>query len=104
MRKELLIPFDAPLNAQDTETQTYGCRQNNPNICGNNSLPNICAFVCEDGICKKTIKSLEKTISGLKRKPKPLNYRLYKQNQYRRNIEFVLILRPNKLLVRNILY
>ena len=24
MRKELLIPFDAPLNAQDTETQTYG--------------------------------------------------------------------------------
>lgn len=45
MRKELLIPFDAPLNAQDTETQTYGCRQNNPNICGNNSLPDICAFV-----------------------------------------------------------
>lgn len=33
MNKELLIPFDAPLNKKDTEAQTYGCRQNNPNIC-----------------------------------------------------------------------
>ena len=48
MNKELIIPFDAPLNEKDTESQTYGCRQNNPNICGNNSLPGICAFVCED--------------------------------------------------------
>lgn len=30
------VPFNAPLNPQDTETQTYGCRQNNPDICGNN--------------------------------------------------------------------
>lgn len=34
MNKELLIPFDVPLNEKDTESQTYGCRQNNPNICG----------------------------------------------------------------------
>ena len=53
MNKELLIPFDAPLNKKDTEAQTYGCRQNNPNICGNNSLPGVCAFVCDDCICKK---------------------------------------------------
>lgn len=66
MRKELLIPFDAPLNAQDTETQTYGCRQNNPNICGNNSLPDICAFVCEDGICKKPSRAWKKQYQVLK--------------------------------------
>lgn len=41
MNKELLIPFDAPLNEKDTEAQTYGYRQNNPNICGNNSLPGV---------------------------------------------------------------
>ena len=53
MNKELLIPFDAPPNEKDTESQTYGCCQNNPNICGNNSLPGVCAFVCDDCICKK---------------------------------------------------
>lgn len=31
--KELRIPFNAPLNKMDTEVQTYGCRQNNPDIC-----------------------------------------------------------------------
>ena len=31
--KELRVPFNAPLNEQDTEKQTYGCRQNNPGIC-----------------------------------------------------------------------
>ncbi len=36
--KELKIPFNAPLNDQDTETQTYGCRQNKPDICGNNGM------------------------------------------------------------------
>lgn len=51
--KELKFPFNAPLNEQDTETQTYGCRQNNPYICGNNGLSDICAFVSNDGICRK---------------------------------------------------
>ena len=37
--KELKISFNAPLNDLDTETQTYGCRQNNPDICGNNGMP-----------------------------------------------------------------
>ena len=35
-KKDLLIPFNAPLHSQDTELQTYGCRANNPDICGNN--------------------------------------------------------------------
>lgn len=37
-KKELTISFNAPLNPQDTETQTFGCRANNPDICRNNSL------------------------------------------------------------------
>ena len=56
-KKDLSIPFNAPLNSQDTEQQTYGCRANNPDICGNNGLPNICAFSSTDCICKKLGKS-----------------------------------------------
>ena len=36
--KELRILFNSPLNEVDTELQTYGCRQNNPDICGNMGL------------------------------------------------------------------
>ena len=43
-KKKLSISFNAPLNPQDTELQTYGCRANNPDICGNNSIPKVCAF------------------------------------------------------------
>ncbi len=42
------VPFDAPLNDKDSETQTYGCRQNNPDICGSNGLVGTCAFVSDD--------------------------------------------------------
>ena len=42
--RELKIAFNAPLNKEDTDTQTYGCRANNPDICGNNGLEGICAF------------------------------------------------------------
>ena len=35
-KKDLSIPFTASLHSQDTELQTYGCRANNPDICGNN--------------------------------------------------------------------
>lgn len=48
--KELRIDFNAPLNPDDTEDQTYGCRANNPDICANAYMPNICAFVNKDGI------------------------------------------------------
>jgi hypothetical protein len=64
--KELRIPFNAPLNEQDTETQTYGCRQNNPNICGNNGLADICAFVSKDGICLKPSRAWKKQYQKLK--------------------------------------
>ena len=58
--KELVISFNAPLNALDTEKQTYGCRQNNPDICGNNNLPDICAFCRPDHICQKPSRAWKK--------------------------------------------
>ena len=51
--KKIKIPFNAALNPQDTEDQTYGCRANNPNICSSAYLPKVCAFVRDDCICKK---------------------------------------------------
>lgn len=64
--KKLRIPFSAPLNEKDTETQTYGCRANNPDICANCDAPNICAFVNSDGICKKPSRAWKKKYNELK--------------------------------------
>ena len=66
--KELKIPFSAPLNERDTETQTFGCRANNPDICANNGLTNICAFVSDDGICKKPSRAWKKKYLELRDK------------------------------------
>lgn len=63
--KLLKIPFHAPLNKQDSETQTYGCRQNNANICANNSIPGICAFTSNDCICRKPSRSWRKQFHKL---------------------------------------
>lgn len=64
--KKLRVPFSAPLNVGDTETQTYGCRANNPDICANNSLQGICALTSEDGICKKPSRAWKKQFNLLK--------------------------------------
>ena len=64
--KSLRIPFNAPLNARDTELQTFGCRANNPDICANNSMHNVCAFVREDHICKKPSRAWKKQFQKLK--------------------------------------
>ena len=66
--KELKIPFSAPLNERDTEIQTFGCRANNPDICANNGLTNICAFVSDDGICKKPSRAWKKKYLELRDK------------------------------------
>ena len=66
MDKNLKIPFSAPLNDGDTETTTYGCRQNNPDICANNSLPGVCAFVSDDCICRKPSRAWKKKYKELK--------------------------------------
>lgn len=51
--KELKVNFNAPLSENDTENQTFGCRANNPDICGNAYLEGVCAFVTVDHICRK---------------------------------------------------
>ena len=66
MQKELRIDFNAPLNEKDTETSTYGCRQKNPDICANNSLPDICAFASDDCICKRPSRAWKKQYEKLK--------------------------------------
>ena len=78
--KELLIPFGAPLKEQDTETQTFGCRANNPDICGNNGLPGVCAFVCTviAFVGSRHVHGKSNTRSS---RVKPLNYRLLKQEK-----------------------
>lgn len=63
--KELKISFYAPLNESDTEERTYGCRANNPDICANNSIDNICAFTSEDCICKKPSRAWKKQYNKL---------------------------------------
>ena len=65
--RELLIPFNAPLNDLDSEEQTFGCRANNPDICANAYLPNVCAFVCKDKICKRPSRKWKKQFAELKR-------------------------------------
>ena len=58
--KDLKVPFNAPLNEIDTERQTYGCRANNPDICANNPITDICAFTSEDCICRKPSRAWQK--------------------------------------------
>ena len=69
MKENVLhIPFSAPLNEKDTESQTYGCRQNNPDICSYNSMPGVCAFTSDDCICKKPSRAWKKKFAELKEK------------------------------------
>ena len=56
------------LHSLDTESQTYGCRHTNPNICSNNSIPNVCAFTSNDGLCKKPPRSWKKIFNELQQK------------------------------------
>ena len=63
---ELRISFNTPLNEVDTELQTYVYRQNNLDICGNNGLAGVCAFVNKDGICRKPSRAWKKQYQKLK--------------------------------------
>lgn len=65
-KKWVKVAYDAPLNELDTETQTFGCRTNNPEICSSNCLEGICAFVTEDNICRKPSRAWKKQYAKLK--------------------------------------
>ena len=64
--KNLHIDFNEKLNELDSETQTYGCRQKNPDICSSNGIENLCAFVSQDCICKKPSRAWKKQYQKLK--------------------------------------
>ena len=66
MRNDLKIPFNAPLNKEDSESRTFGCRANNPDICSSNFLPGVCAFASDDCICKKPSRAWKKQYEKLK--------------------------------------
>ena len=64
MRK---VDFHAPLNSQDTEIQTLGCRLSNPENCGSNSMANFCAFVRQDELCLSPPRPWRTQYGGLLR-------------------------------------
>lgn len=66
--KNLRFSLKAPLNIGDTETQTYGCRANNPDICKNCYVDGICAFTTENNICKAPSAKWKKYFLMLKEK------------------------------------
>ena len=63
---DLTVGFVGTMASNYTETQTYGCRANNPDICGNAYLENICAFVNQDCICKKPSSAWKRQYKKLK--------------------------------------
>lgn len=67
-KKSLHVPFNAPLQPGDTADVTVGCRANNPDICKNNGIPDVCAFVRNDGICKIPSKVWKKQFNKLTEK------------------------------------
>lgn len=58
--KDLMVKFSAPLQSDDSEVQTYGCRHSNPDICKNMYVSGICAFASEDKICKRPSSAWKK--------------------------------------------
>lgn len=68
MDKKLKYDFNDKLNKEDSETQTLGCRQKNPDICACNLVENVCAFARADGICKRPSRSWKKQYLKLKEK------------------------------------
>lgn len=66
MNNTLKVPFDAPLHKLDSETQTFGCRQKNPDICSSNSLPGVCAFTTDNCICRKPSRAWKRQYAVLK--------------------------------------
>lgn len=61
----LRVSFQAPLRPGDTSEVTVGCRANNPDICANNGLEGICAFVAKDGICRRPSRAWKKQYQRL---------------------------------------
>lgn len=66
MSKQKSVGFHSPLNKNDTQKETMGCRHTNPDICSKNSLEGVCAFVRNDGVCKSPPKTWAKQYVKIK--------------------------------------
>ena len=66
MKSELHFGFNEELNRYDSETQTYGCRANNPDICRNYMLEGVCTFTRDDLICRQPSRSWKRQYVKLK--------------------------------------
>lgn len=64
--KHLCIPVCSPLNELDTEKQTYGCRQSNPDICGYCYIEDVCAFSSKDNVFKHPSAKWKKIYAELR--------------------------------------
>lgn len=60
------IDRNAPLNKQDTEKQTFGCRALNPDICKYCMNPDFCGLSRQDHICKNPPRGWGKQFFKLK--------------------------------------
>lgn len=58
--------FHKPLQPQDSEKQTLGCRHTNPDICAKNGLPKVCSMVRSDGLCMSPPASWAKQYQKLR--------------------------------------
>lgn len=63
-----LLQSKKKLYKLDSIDQTFGCRHTNPDICSNNSIPNVCAFTSDDCICKRPPRSWKRLFQELKAK------------------------------------
>ncbi len=66
MKSELHIPFKEALRKEDSETQTYGCRVNNPDICRYYMLDSVCAYARENHICLQPSRAWKRMYMKLK--------------------------------------
>ncbi len=65
-----LLRSGAPLQPGDRADRTVGCRQSQPNCCGRNSLPSVCAFARADGICLAPPTSWKRQFAALSQQEK----------------------------------
>lgn len=63
--------FHLPLDPADTLGETVGCRHTNPDICGKNMMPGVCAFARPDELCKAPPASWAKQFDKLKTQAEP---------------------------------
>lgn len=71
MNNQYKFSIHEKLHKEDTETSTYGCRCNNPDICPNCGM-STCALVNETHICTTPSRAWKKTYLKKKEEEKSL--------------------------------